>query len=261
MIQTTRRSTPIYGTALLEKGKLEVQMSKTDPGTAESGKGMEYFARSLANFNKALELDDNLSEALFNRALLDESMGLLPQAEADWRKYLEKDPNSKWTDEARQRLANVQQQLKETSLNKEQIFEKFLKDFNAGDEDRIWTVLSSYQNRSGNIVIEKSIDNYFEAAVRNEKEDARRALQQLSYLGELQLRRSSDRFLVDLVLIYQSAPPRQRDLIVNARELMKRGYDGWGRISVEENAKLFKDARGLFERAGDYPKLQLPTTG
>jgi CHAT domain-containing protein/tetratricopeptide (TPR) repeat protein len=245
------------GAALLEKGKLEVQAGKTDPGNAESGKGMEYFARSLSNLNKALELDHDLSEALFNRALLDESMGLLPEAEADWHKYLEKDSSSKWADEARQRLAQLEQRLKDTSLSKQQIFEKFLKDYDGGDEDRVWTVLSSYQNRSGNIVSEQLIDNYFEALVKNEKEDAHRALGQLSYLAELQLRKTTDRYLIDLVQVYESAPARQRDLIVNARELMERGYDGWGRISVEENAKLFKDARDLFERAGDYPETAI----
>lgn len=245
------------GAALLEKGKVEVQKSKTDNSTAESGKGMEYFAQSLANLNKALELDNNLPEALFNRALLHESIGLLPQAEADWRQYLERDPNSKWTDEARDRLTQLQQRLKESSLNKEEIFQKFLTDFNSGDEDRIWTVVSSYQNRSGNIVVEQLVDIYLQAAVENGKEDASRALQQLSYLGELQMRRATDRFLIDLVRIYESANPRQHDLIVTARELMKKGHDGWGQLSVKDNEKLFRDASDLFEQAGNYPEAAI----
>lgn len=245
------------GAALFEKGKAELQKSKSGSGTAESGKGMEYFAYSLANLNKALEIDNNLLEALFNRALLHESMGLLPQAEADWRNYLEKDRNSKWADEARDRLIQLQKRLKETSLNKEEIFQKFLGDFNSGNEDRVWAVVSSYQNRSGNIVIEQLIDTYLQAAVENKKEDASRALRQLSYLGELQMRRATDRFLIDLVRIYESVNPRQRDLIVTARELMKKGYDGWGRLSVKDNEKLFKDASDLFEQAGNYPEAAI----
>src|ERR1043165_9517295 len=245
------------GAAQFEKGKIEVENSKTNAGAAESGKGMELFARSLASLNKALDLDNNLQEALFNRALLQQSMGLLPQAEADWRNYLEKDPNSKWAFEARNKLTELQQQLKKTSLNKEEIFQKFLKDFNSGDEDRIWMVLSSYQNRSGNVVVERLIDTYLGAVLQNQSDEASKALRQLSYLGELQTRRATDRFVVDLVRLYEGASAGQRELIVSARELMKKGYDGWGRLSVPENEKLFSDAKDLFTQAGDYPEAAI----
>src|SRR5215217_2988002 len=240
------------GAALLEKGKLEIVSARSD--SAKSGKGVESFARSLTNLNKALQLDQNLLEALYNRALLHEAMGLLPQAEEDWRKYLEKDPNSKWADEARDRLSKIEQERKKTSETSKEIFEKFLSEFNSGNEEAAWTIVSDQQNRSGNIVVEQLIDDYLAVAVQNQSEDAHQAMHRLASVGELQLRKTGDRFFFDLARFYESATPEQRGLVLKARELMKKGYEGWGRLKSDENLRLFDSARELFEQARDDPE-------
>jgi CHAT domain-containing protein len=241
------------GAALLEKGKLEIA-AQTGSDNAESGKGIKDLAHSLENLNKALGLDDKLLEALFNRALLHESMGLLPQAEEDWRKYLERDPKSQWADDARKALARVEQKRKDTSETREQIFQRFLNEFNSGDEAKLWITVSSYQNRTGNVVVEQLIDAYLEATTQNKKEDADHARQQLSYLGDLQNRKSGDRFFSDLAQVYKYATPPQRESILKARALMKQAYDGWGKVNPKEGQVLFENARALFEEAGDYPE-------
>ena len=62
------------------------------------------FNRSLDSFNKALHLDSNLLEALFNRALCYEKQSRVEEAKADWNEYLKRDSSSPWADEARQHL-------------------------------------------------------------------------------------------------------------------------------------------------------------
>jgi len=66
------------GAAWLEKAKLSLQVSR-------NGNGLEGLARSLEYLQKALELKPDLLPALFNRAICHEQMGLLTQAEDDWR--------------------------------------------------------------------------------------------------------------------------------------------------------------------------------
>lgn len=244
------------GAALLEKGKLEI-VAKTGSDNAESGKGIESLALSLKNLNQALALDNNLLEALFNRALLNEAMGLLPQAEEDWRMYLERDPKSQWTGDARKNLDRIEQKRKNTSETREEIFQRFLSDFDSGDEARLWTTVSNYQNRTGNVVVEQLIDTYLEAATQNKKVDADHARQRLSYLGDLQIRKSGDRFFFDLARFYESAISIQRESVLNARELMKQGYAGWGQLGFNENLRLFETAKELFEKAGDYPEARV----
>jgi CHAT domain-containing protein len=57
---------------------------------------------ALAAADHALELDPDLAEAHFNRALILEKLGL--SADAAWKRYLELDPSSEWSNEARARL-------------------------------------------------------------------------------------------------------------------------------------------------------------
>lgn len=71
------------GVAFLEKGELN---------------------RSLESFNKALQLDSNLLDALFNRALCYQALSRTEDAKADWREYLKRDAASPWTAEARRKL-------------------------------------------------------------------------------------------------------------------------------------------------------------
>lgn len=52
--------------------------------------------RALAAADRALELDGNLHEARFNRALVLERLGLRDEAAAAWRDYLARDPSSPW---------------------------------------------------------------------------------------------------------------------------------------------------------------------
>ena len=89
------------GAAYLERGKRGLETGSSDTPT---GKGVEDLGRSFEYLKQALELNPNLLEAVFNRALVHQYQGLNQQAEADWRSYLEKDPNSPWATEAQQNL-------------------------------------------------------------------------------------------------------------------------------------------------------------
>ena len=75
-----------------------------DLGVASLEKG--DFNRSLESFNKALQLDGNLLEALFNRALCYEKQSRINEAKTDWNEYLKRDSTSPWADEARRHLGS-----------------------------------------------------------------------------------------------------------------------------------------------------------
>jgi len=65
------------------------------------------YPQALANNDRALRLDPNSQEALFNRALILERLGLIREARNAWETYLAHDNASAWADEARQRLARL----------------------------------------------------------------------------------------------------------------------------------------------------------
>jgi tetratricopeptide (TPR) repeat protein len=76
-----------------------------DLGAAWLQKG--DFSRSLDSFNKALQLDGNLLEALFNRALCYQKQSRFEEAKAAWNEYLKRDSSSPWADEARGYLNRI----------------------------------------------------------------------------------------------------------------------------------------------------------
>jgi CHAT domain-containing protein len=65
------------------------------------------YPEALAAADRALRLAPSLPEALFNRALVLERLGLSTQARAAWRCYLEVDVGSSWAAEAQAHLARL----------------------------------------------------------------------------------------------------------------------------------------------------------
>lgn len=230
------------GAALMEKGKSQLDSLQ--------GKGIQAFAESLKHFNKTLDLDTKNLEALFNRALLYDQMGLPLQAETDWRRYLELDPNSRWAEEARQNLKLVEEKIKNSSKSSEGVFQEFLESYQARNDEASWKVLSGYHNRTGNVVIEHLLDAYFEHNAKGRVDEVGRNLQMLSYAARLVKQRTGDGFFSDLSSFYELINGKQREMLSQARALMKQGHRGWGQNSDDENIKLFVKAKELFDKAG-----------
>jgi CHAT domain-containing protein/lipoprotein NlpI len=231
------------GAALLEKGKL--QTYKAEPDATQS------FAGSLQHFNKALELNPTLNDALFNRAVLYRHMKLLSEAEESWLDYASKDPGSDWANEARQNLTAVQEQKRLTSLNRTEILHEFQSAYEAGDEGRAWQIFSSYHNRTGNVVFEQLLDSYLESTSQAPKSDTSQELRMLSYIGELANRKAGDKFFRDQAVFYSTAPRERLELLKQARAQMKSAHDGWGKDQTVVSLEKFGEAEKLFKQAED----------
>jgi len=67
---------------------------------------------ALADADHALRIDPKLAEALFNRALILERMGIREKAREAWQQYLDVDPSSGWSIEARAHLQVLGRQSK-----------------------------------------------------------------------------------------------------------------------------------------------------
>jgi tetratricopeptide (TPR) repeat protein len=65
------------------------------------------FSSALEAADRALELDDDLPVALFNRALILERMGPVEKARGAWQRYLEIDRQSPWANDARKHLEKL----------------------------------------------------------------------------------------------------------------------------------------------------------
>jgi CHAT domain-containing protein/tetratricopeptide (TPR) repeat protein len=79
---------------------------------AESGDRPIDYGNAIESLGKALAKSPDDQVALFNRALACEQMFLYTQAMDDWQHYLRLDPQGDWADEARRKLAEIQEKVK-----------------------------------------------------------------------------------------------------------------------------------------------------
>lgn len=240
------------GAAWLEKGKADLDKAQNDPAGPDGGNAVQEFGKALENINGALKLNRNVLEAVFNRALYHKYMKLGPQEEADLREYINQEPNSQWADEARQRLRTLEAERKRLSETKEEKLEHFRKSYRAHNDSDAWAIVSSYQNRSGNLIVDQLLDGYLAAAGRGASDEATENLSSLKYAGKLSLERAGDSFFSDVVHFYAHAQPGQQNEVAQARAVMKTAHEGWGESKVEDSLSSFIQARELFQRSGNY---------
>ena len=78
---------------------------------AEVLKRSEDYGQAEELLGQVLAKNPGNGLALFNRAITSERLLLYKQAVIDWRRYLEIDPSSSWSEEARKRLAGLEEKI------------------------------------------------------------------------------------------------------------------------------------------------------
>lgn len=232
------------GAVLLEQGKIE-QLSE------KSGQSVEQFAHSLEELNKALALDNTLLEALFNRALCYEYMVLPQQAQDAWRQYIERDPYSYWTIEAKQHLKLLEEQQNKRSQIEGRSLQEFLTAYQAGNHDGAWSIVSQNSTSAGNLITNTLLDTYLALESTGEKENAREQLGALLYVGRLEAERTGDRYTTDLSNFYRQTSASERLLLAQAREQMKKGYERFKQSGFNEAINLYMAAKQTFVQTGN----------
>ncbi|HJQ27006.1 MAG TPA: CHAT domain-containing protein [Blastocatellia bacterium] len=234
-----------YGAALLEKGKAERSAD-------DSGKSLEDFARSLEHLSKALEFDGSLLEALFNRAILYQYMGLPQQAEEDWKKYIQKDSGSRWADEARQNLRRLEEKKTAEFKPTNQLLSEFLNACRSQNDEIAFDLLSKNTEAiTGKLIWWQLIGAYLDLSLQGDIAQASQYLQALAYVGALQGQKAGDRLVSDVTEVYKAAAPEQQSLLVRAHALVNQGHSLLAKSETEQALNLYSEAKDIFAQAGD----------
>ena len=236
-IQFDSNNAQLYGdlgAAWLEKGK-------RDHDGAELG-------RALENLNKAISLNPNLLEALFNRALCEEQMTAYSQAENHWHEYLTHDSTSQWADEAGRRLKALEEKKQRGAQTKEELFKNFLQAYETTNDDAAWSALSRSRGRTGNLIVEALLDDFFSSTDKQHNEGA---LRKLSYAGEVESAKGGDTFTRDLAHRLTAANAQQRQRIFQGRKLVKEAIGRYNQSEFKEAIEILSTADKQFLAAGD----------
>lgn len=232
------------GVALLEKGR--------STGVGEND--IDALGRSVEHFIKAVELDDSLLEAYFNRALAYQALALREQAEEAWREYLRRDSGSPWAEEARRNLKLLEESSYAAPPNAEEALKGFLAAARSGDDDAAWKIVGYSYTSAGSGVTNRLLDSEFGLASPGDSGERGTALSALTYLARLERERGDNRFTSDLVSEYERATPRQRESLKEARGHMRAGYELFTQSKTAEAIGEYEKARLVYEEAGARPE-------
>lgn len=231
------------GAALLEKLKNEDAASpKRDRPELEN--------QALDHLNRAIVLDPQLPEALFNRALLYQTLSLYQQAREAWEQYLSKDSTSQWAEEARTNLEELRKKAERSAVAPENLYSEFWEAYRRNDEEAAWRAYSNCYIRQGNNVTGKLVDDFLAQAADGKKDAAKDTLGALGFLGQLSERKTEDHFNAALAAAYKAADPRRRALLARGRELRRQAYQFSSKNQYDQAAEACQAALRLFAAAG-----------
>jgi CHAT domain-containing protein len=219
----------------------------------KDGNKLDFISRSLEHLSKALELNPNLLEASFNRALcLQKSLAWPNQAKEAWEDYLKKDADSVWATRARSYLKQLSEPISKV-LTPEQVLNEFLYVFRQQDDENAWRILSQTREMiSGRMVAFQLSRKYLAAATQDRQAEMSEALAALTYAGELEKKRGGDAFVADLAHYYagQKEKPRLESLL-SAQSELSEGYKLCLKSQYPDALSHFSRARESFAQAGD----------
>jgi CHAT domain-containing protein len=220
------------------------------------GKNIENLARANEEFTRATELDPQFLEALFNRSLTLQKMTLPQQAKESWNLYLQKDPSSKWAEEARRHLSELENQ--QSAVKKKA---DMLPDLIAAyrkpdepDEQTLWNMHAETKNTFNSLsAAEQLTRGYLKAKREHDEVQAKELLDILNRIGELEKEKNADFFFAELAAFYAKVDETNIDKLQEAKETSDKGRDllyHQAASSIEQ----FEKSRELFQQLGDSPE-------
>jgi tetratricopeptide (TPR) repeat protein len=165
-------------------------------------KRLEALGRAVEEFTKATELDGDSLEALFNRSLALQELGLSHRAKESWTLYLQRDSSSLWAEEARRNLARLDDaraslKTDEKTLN-EQVLRDFLDAYRKRDEARAGKIHDETKGilRGATVPLQLS-RRYLAAKLGDDAASAKESLDALAFIGDFERARHSDFFFLN----------------------------------------------------------------
>ncbi|HEV7767021.1 MAG TPA: tetratricopeptide repeat protein [Thermoanaerobaculia bacterium] len=205
------------------------------------------YPEALASADRALSIDPRLPEALFNRALVLERLGLPLVAREAWERYLAVDPSSRWAEEARNRLARLRSTTSELQFRNElpQLEAAALR----GDREIVKQLVARYPQQSRAFAEAEHLGRWG-AALQSNDTNAASQLTIARSVGAALAATSGEQLLADTVRVIDAADPQQRRAIAAAHVLYRQGRLAYSRQEPAVAERDLRNASAQFASAG-----------
>jgi CHAT domain-containing protein/predicted negative regulator of RcsB-dependent stress response len=195
---------------------------------------------ALAAIDRAIELDPQLAEARFNRALILEKLGALAQAREAWQQYLDIDATSAWAKEARTRRDAISTTTSREQFRKE--WPQFQMSAAAGDA----RFVARYPEESRMFAENRTLSDWAAAYQKGDAANARRQLSIARTVGDALKTGSGEHLLSDLVSTIDRASDSERARLAEGYEAFQQGYAARGKQKYAAARSQFLRAAILF---------------
>jgi tetratricopeptide (TPR) repeat protein len=203
------------------------------------------YPQALAAADAALRLDGSLPEALFNRALILERMGLVDDARAAWTRYLAADPSSSWADEARARLAELPTAKQSSQFERDRPLLEAAAE--RGDAPAVRALLTGHAARARAFAEAEYLGRWGDAVLQKKDGDAERWLAISRAIGSGLAAETNETLLRDAVQAIDDAPLARREAIAAAQVAYRAGRIAFSRQELGDAATQLTRAAGLFD--------------
>ena len=209
---------------------------------------------ALAAADAALRLDPALKEALFNRALILEHMGLANEARDAWLRYLAADPDSPWATEARAHLRDLPAATRSSEFRRDRTL---LENAAAtGDRQRLRELVTRYPQQARTWAEGEYLAQWADAVRRDDTAASVRALTMARAIGGALDRISGETLLRDAVAAIDYGSPAARAAIAEGHILYKQGRIAYSRQAAAQAEPDLRLAAAHFQEGGSPMALE-----
>jgi hypothetical protein len=203
-------------------------------------------AEALPAADHALRIDASLPEALFNRALILEHLGLTAESGKSWEQYLRIDPSSPWAAEAREHLKGLPVADSENRFREEQ--PRLERAALAGDMRAVDELVSRYPQQSRTFAEVEYLGRWGE----NGSNDA---LTIARAIGDALRRISGESLLHDAGQAIDGGDAARRARIASAHAVYRRARIAYSKQQPAAAQPELRRAAALFAEDGDPMSL------
>lgn len=247
-IEQALRAAP--GDARIQNDAAAIQLEIAKQAGNRDDHAAELIAlqESMKHLDAALALDPGLLDARFNRALALGRLRYTEEAKDAWRDYLERDGTSKWADEARR---NLEQLDRETPRERsaDELESDFLAAIRTGNEVEAEKLVAGNRELITDLYLPTRLAMSYVSARGDRRDELLRALQTS---GEIETRLTGDTFAKEIAHFYGRISEPAFGTLVKAHSDLRTGYV---LCRLDNNYRdahpLFENARRLFEASGD----------
>lgn len=207
------------------------------------------YPMALAAADSALRIDGKLPEALFNRALILERLGLTEEAKRAWQRYLEADPSSPWAAEARARLADLPVSSRSSQFERDRpLLERAAE---RGDATAVRGYVDAHRDRARAYAEAEYLGRWGAAVERKDAVDAVRWLSIARAIGNALAALSGESLARDAVRAIDEAADSERETIAAAHVAYRRGRIAYSRHQLDGAHRDLLRAAETFEATND----------